>query len=191
MSTAEIKDQQLFIDGQWCPAADQAVYSKTNPYTGAIIGRIAAAKPSDARRAVDAAAAAFPAWSASPPAVRRALFLKAADLLEKSQIDIARITTEETGETFGWGMFNCIFTAGLFREAAAQAYSLVGEVIPSDLPDTLAMATRQPVGVVVGIAPWNAPLILGARALAMPLAYGNTVVFKASEESPATHAAIV
>jgi acyl-CoA reductase-like NAD-dependent aldehyde dehydrogenase len=191
MNKAAIREHLLFIDGQWCPAADRSSYSKTNPYTGEVVARIAAAKSGDARRAVDAAAAAFPVWSATPPAARRALFLKAADLLEKKQAEISLITATETGETFGWGMFNCLFTAGLFREAAAQAYSLVGEVIPSDLPDTLALATRQPVGVVVGIAPWNAPLILGARALAMPIAYGNTVVLKASEESPGTHAALV
>jgi benzaldehyde dehydrogenase (NAD) len=103
---------------------------------------------------------------------------------------IAEITALETGETFGWGVFNCIFAAAILREAAAHAYGLIGEVIPSDLPDTVAMATRQAVGVVVGIAPWNAPTILGIRAVALPIAYGNTVVLKASEESPGTHLAI-
>src|SRR5208282_620435 len=116
-------------------------------------------------------------------AIRRSLLLKAADVLDKHQLEIARTMAEETGGTFGWGMFNCIFTSGMLREAASQAYGLVGEIIPSDLPDTIAMATRQPVGVVVGIAPWNAPMILGVRAIALPLAYGNTVVLKASEES--------
>ena len=64
-------------------------------------------------------------------------------------------------------------------------------MIPSDVPGLLAMGVRQPVGVVVGIAPWNAPVILGTRAVATPLAYGNTVVLKGSEECPRTHAAIV
>ena len=122
MSNPAIRDQHLYINGQWCPAGNQDVYSKYNPYTGKVMARVAAGKKADARRAVDAAAAAFPAWSGTPPAARRALFLKAADLLEKRQADIVRVTSEETGETFGWCMFNCIFTAGLFREAAAQAY---------------------------------------------------------------------
>ncbi|MGC2506509.1 MAG: aldehyde dehydrogenase, partial [Candidatus Acidiferrales bacterium] len=133
---------------------------------------------------------AFPAWSATPPAVRRSLFLKAADVLERRMPEIAKITAEETGQTFGWGMFNCIFAVSILREGAAQAYGLIGQVIPTDLPDTTAMAVRQPVGVVVGIAPWNAPTILGMRAVALPIAYGNTVVLKASEESPGTHLAI-
>ena len=188
--SAALQNHHLFIDGKWQDAVDDRTFEKTNPFTDEIISRFASAGRKDARRAIDAAAAAFPAWSATPPAVRRALFLKAADILDRRQPEIARIMAEEMGGIFGWGMFNCIFTAGLLREAAAQAYGLIGEVIPSDLPDTFAMATRQPVGVVVGIAPWNAPLILGTRSVAMPLAYGNTVVIKASEESPATHLAI-
>jgi benzaldehyde dehydrogenase (NAD) len=75
----------------------------------------------------------------------------------------------------------------MLREAAAMTTQISGEVIPTDKPDNLAMAFRQPVGVVLGIAPWNAPVILGVRSVAMPLAYGNTVVLKASEMSPGVH----
>jgi acyl-CoA reductase-like NAD-dependent aldehyde dehydrogenase len=75
----------------------------------------------------------------------------------------------------------------MLREAAAMTTQIYGEVIPSDVPGSFAMALRQPCGVVLGIAPWNAPVILGTRALAMPLACGNTVVLKASELSPAVH----
>jgi vanillin dehydrogenase len=190
MHVTAVQNHQLFINGEWQDALDNRTFEKTNPFTGEIISRFSSAVRKDAARAIDAAGAAFPAWSATPPGMRRNLFLKAADILERRQTEIARSMAEETGGTFGWGMFNCFFTAGLLREAAAQAYGLIGEIIPSDLPDTMAMAIRQPVGVVAGIAPWNAPLILGMRAVAMPLAYGNTVVFKASEESPATHLAI-
>lgn len=189
-SQQAVRTLQLHINGEWSPAAAEGTYEKSNPYSGKPASTVAAAKREDALRAIEAAAAAFPSWSNTPPAVRRKLLSKAADVLDANQARIARITTEETGETFGWGMFNCIFAAGLLREAAAQAYGLIGEVIPSDLPDTVAMATRQAVGVVVGIAPWNAPMILGMRAVALPIAYGNTVVLKASEESPGTHLAI-
>jgi benzaldehyde dehydrogenase (NAD) len=79
----------------------------------------------------------------------------------------------------------------MLREAAAQAYNLVGEVIPSDVPGKLAMGVRQPAGPVVAIAPWNAPVILSTRSVATPLAYANTVVLKASELCPRTHAAVV
>ena len=150
----------------------------------------AAAGREDAKRAVDAAAAAFPAWSATPPGERRALLNAAADKLMEAAPDVAAIMTEEVGGTFGWGMFNCDLASRMLREAAAQAYSVVGEVIPSDVPGSLAMGVRQPAGVVVGMAPWNAPVILATRAVATPLAYGNTVVLKASEQCPRTHAAV-
>jgi vanillin dehydrogenase len=190
VSANSIRNQQMFIDGALTDALDGGKFEKRNPFTGEVIARVAAAARQDAARAVEAASAAFSAWSATPPGIRRSLFLKAADVMDSRQPEIARLITEETGGTFGWGIFNCILGAGILREAAAQTYGLVGEIIPSDLPDTVAMATRQPVGVVVGIAPWNAPLILGVRAVALPLAYGNTVVLKASEESPGTHLAI-
>ena len=98
---------------------------------------------------------------------------------------------KEMGAASAWCHFNAMLAANMLREAAAQVYSTVGQVIPSDVPGLTAMAVREPVGVVVGIAPWNAPLILGVRAVAMPLAFGNTVVLKASEETPATHSAII
>jgi benzaldehyde dehydrogenase (NAD) len=115
---------------------------------------------------------------------------KAADLLEARAAEIALAVRDETGSTAGWGHFNVHFAASMLREAAAMTTQVGGEVIPSDVPGNLAMAYRQPVGVVVGVAPWNAPIILGVRAIAMPLACGNTVVLKSSEVCPATHALI-
>jgi vanillin dehydrogenase len=88
-------------------------------------------------------------------------------------------------------MFNVQLGAGMLAYYAGQADALTEEEIPSHIPGKRAKAVRQPVGVVVGIAPWNAPVILGVRAVAAPLAYGNTVVLKASEQCPRTHKAIV
>jgi len=90
-----------------------------------------------------------------------------------------------------WAGFNVFLAAGMIREAAALTTQITGEVIPSDVPGSLAMGIRQPAGVVLGIAPWNAPIILGVRAIATPLACGNTVVFKGSENCPRTHHLIV
>jgi acyl-CoA reductase-like NAD-dependent aldehyde dehydrogenase len=190
MQAVLTQGEKFFINGEWVAAADGKIYEKKNPFNGQIASRVPASKREDARRAVEAAAEAFKAWGASAPSMRRNLLLKAAEVLEHRMPDIAKITAAETGQTFGWGMFNCIYTVGILREAAAQAYGLIGEVIPTDLPDTTAMAIRQPVGVIAGIAPWNAPMILGMRAVASPIAYGNTLVLKASEESPATHLSI-
>ncbi|MBV9164838.1 MAG: aldehyde dehydrogenase [Solirubrobacterales bacterium] len=183
--------QQLLIGGEWRDAGSGREYEQHFPYTGEPVGTAAAAGVQDARAAVEAAADAFGGWSRSAPAVRRQILSKAADLLLERQQEIAGIVTEETGGVFGWGMFNVELAAGMLREAAAQAYGLVGEVIPSDVPGKLAMGVRQPAGVVVSIAPWNAPVILATRAVAAPLAYANTVVLKASEVCPRTHAAVV
>jgi benzaldehyde dehydrogenase (NAD) len=183
-------EQDLLIGGQWRPAAAGGTHAKRGSFTGEVVSRVAAGTAVDARAAVDAAAAAFPAWAAMAPGERRKLLLGAADLLDERATEIAATVTAETGATFGWGMFNAGLAASMLREAGAQTYALRGEVIPSDNPNLLAMGVRQPAGVVVGIAPWNAPVILGTRAIAMPLAFGNTVVLRASEHSPRTHGAI-
>jgi acyl-CoA reductase-like NAD-dependent aldehyde dehydrogenase len=113
--------------------------------------------------------------------------LKSAEALLTRQSEFVSAMIAETGATEAWAAFNVFFAASILREAACATTHVSGEVIPSDVPDSLAMAVRQPVGVCAAIAPWNAPVILGARAVAMPLACGNTVVFKASEACPAVH----
>ena len=133
------------------------------------------------------AAGAFPAWSQLPPGVRRTKLMKAADLLETREPDFAALMAEEIGATEEWVRFNLALGAATLREAASLTTQITGTVIPSDKPGMMAMARRCPAGVVLGIAPWNAPVILGVRALAMPLACGNTVVLKASEICPRTH----
>ena len=183
--------QQLLIGGSWVDATSGRTFEQAFPFTGETVGSAAAAGREDARAAADAAWAAFGEWSRSAPAQRREVLGKAADILSSRAEEIAGIVTEETGGVFGWGMFNVQLAAGMLREAAAQAYWLNGEVIPSDVPGKLAMAVRQPAGVVVAIAPWNAPVILATRAVATPIAYGNTVVLKGSEICPRTHAAVV
>jgi benzaldehyde dehydrogenase (NAD) len=108
------------------------------------------------------------------------------------QPEITALVTEETSGTRFWGMFNVKLGAEMLAYYASQTdISAHDEEILSHIPGKRAMAVRQPVGVVVGIVPWNAPVILGVRAVAAPLAYGNTVVLKASEQCPRTHAAIV
>src|SRR3954470_13334753 len=191
MAATDVEQQQLLIAGEWTAASGGRTFERADPFTGEAVTVAAAAGREDAGRACDAAAAAFAEWSSTPPGQRRVLLSKAADLLMERAAEIASIMTEEVGGTFGWGMFNCDLASRMLREAAAQTYSVTGEVIPSDVPGALSMGVRQPAGVVVGMAPWNAPVILSTRAVATPLAYGNTVVLKASERCPRTHAAVV
>jgi acyl-CoA reductase-like NAD-dependent aldehyde dehydrogenase len=178
-----VREHQQFIGGQWTAAADGKTFDDKDPFTGETVAAIPAGGAEDARNAIEAAAAAFPAWMAIPPAARQAIFLKAADILESRQDEVVSMLARETGCTFGFGMFQMHFVPGLFRQAAAAPYQPIGQIIPSDT-GALSMGVRKPVGVVGAIAPWNAALILSARSIAAPLALGNTVVLKPSEWSP-------
>ena len=191
MSTVDLQQQRLLIGGEWREATGAATFERADPYTGETVTLAAAASRADADRAVEAAHAAFREWADTAPGTRRGLLTGAAELLMERAAGIAGTMTEEVGGTFGWGMFNCDLASRMLREAAAQTYAAGGEVIPSDVPGALSFAVRQPAGVVVGMAPWNAPVILSTRAVAAPLAFGNTVVLKGSEHCPRTHAAVV
>lgn len=177
----------LLIGGESLPAADGRFFHRMNPVSGKPATKAAASSLREVDAAVKAAAMAFPAWAATGPGQRRELLLRAADILMAHQGEFILSMISETGSSEGWAGFNVAFGASVLREAASMTTQISGEVIPSDVPDNLAMAIRQPVGVCVGMAPWNAPVILGVRAIAMPLACGNTVVFKASESCPAVH----
>src|SRR6185437_510522 len=166
-------------------------FERINPITGQPASTAIAMTPAQARAAAERAAAAFPAWSGTGPSARRAILGRAADALEARRDAFVKAMMDEIGATAGWAMFNLMLAAGMVREAAALTTRIAGEVIPSDKPGCLAMSIREPVGVVLGIAPWNAPIILGVRAIATPLACGNTVVLKASELCPRTHELIV
>jgi vanillin dehydrogenase len=177
----------FIIDGAAVAATSGATFTRRDPVTGAVATEAAAASEADVAKVVDAAHRAFPAWSETGPGERRALLLKAADLLEAHAADFAKAMTEEIGATGPWGGFNVHFAASLLREAAALTTQITGEIIPADKPGVLSMAVRQPAGVVLGIA----PVILGVRAIAAPLACGNTVILRSSEVCPRTHSLIV
>ncbi|SFR08744.1 aldehyde dehydrogenase [Poseidonocella sedimentorum] len=182
---------KLLIDGEQVASNDGATFSRNNPLTGAVATTAAAATPGDARRAADAAARAFDAWSKTGPGERRALLTAAADKLQEAGGKIAEAMAEEIGATAAWAGFNVKLASDMLREAGSMTTMIKGEIIPSNRPGSMAMAIRQPVGVVLSIAPWNAPVILGIRSIAMPLACGNTVVMKSSEIAPRTHALMI
>ena len=180
-------DIGFLIDGTERPAASGATYERHDPFTGKLATRAAAAGVADANAAVEAAAEAFKTWSKIGPGERRALLMKAADVMASKVGEFTQLMMEETGATAGWAGFNVMLASNMLREAGAMTTQITGEIIPSDKPDTIAMGIRQPAGVCLAIAPWNAPVILGTRAIAMPIACGNSVVLKASENCPGVH----
>jgi len=179
----------LVIGGE--SLAAMSTFDRANPVTGDIATRAAAATVDDAIAAVEAAKAAFPAWSALGPNARRAALMKAADAIDARAGDFVDAMMEEIGATEGWARFNIALSSAMVREAASLTTQIGGEVIPSDKPGCIAMAVREAAGVVLSMAPWNAPIILATRAIAVPLACGNTVVLKASEQCPRTHGLII
>ena len=166
-------------------------FQRINPLTGDVASTAEAMQAGDIPAIAARAAAAFPAWAATGPNARRAVLMKAAAALEARADAFVDAMMGEIGATRGWAMFNLGLAASMVREAAALTTQIAGEVIPSDKPGCLAMALKEPVGVILGIAPWNAPIILGVRAIAVPLACGNSVILKASEICPRTQALII
>ena len=184
-------EQQMLIGGQAVGATGGATFERRNPLDGQVATRAPAATVDDARAAVDAAARAFPAWAAMGPGERRALLMKASQAIEAKGEAFAEAMAAETGSSGIWAGFNVHLAADMFLEAASLTTQLNGQLIPSNVPGSVAMAVRQPAGVVLGIAPWNAPIILAVRAISTALACGNTVVLKGSELCPATHGLII
>ncbi|ACM38245.1 MULTISPECIES: aldehyde dehydrogenase [Rhizobium/Agrobacterium group] len=181
---------QQIIGGKKVGALSGKTFDRIDPFNGEIASRAPASSLDDVKAAVAAAQAAFPAWSRTGPGERRALLLKAADIMASKAADFTALMITETGATGPWAGFNTMLAAGVLREAASMTSQIQGEVIPSDKPGTLSMAVRQAAGVCLGIAPWNAPIILGTRAIAMAIACGNSVILKASEACPGVHVLI-
>ena len=180
------KSPKMYIDGKWVDSSSGKTFEDHNPYTGDVYANVPAGNAGDARSAIDAAKAAFPEWAATPPAAKRQIFLKAADVMESRQDDLVQAMMEEVGGTIGISMFQMGFVPGLFRMAASAAYDVKGEIIPADHANSFFMAMRQPAGVVACFAPFNVPYILGSRSFTLPIAYGNTAVLKPSEDAPLT-----
>jgi acyl-CoA reductase-like NAD-dependent aldehyde dehydrogenase len=181
---------QLTIDNVARPAADGGTFTRRGAVSEAVVTTAAAATVADAVEAAESSARAFADWSRTGPTQRRAVLLKAADILESKLEAFKTAMAQEIGAAEAWSAFNVMGSAALFREAASLATQIQGETIPTDKPGALSMTLRQPVGVILSIVPWNGPVLLAARAIAYPIVCGNTVVFKASENSPRTHALI-
>jgi len=181
---ARIQEHQLYIDGRWAPASDGELFDDFAPYGGEVMARVAAGTRADAARAVDAATRAFPDWAAAPPEAKQEIFLSTAAIVERRREDIRVLLAHETGAGSTFAGFQVAWIVKLLRQAAGWVYLPTGEVIPSDMPGTMHMAIRRPLGVVAGFSPWNGAHLLAWRTIVSPIAFGNTVVLKPSEFAP-------
>ncbi|KAI1297996.1 aldehyde dehydrogenase [Xylaria venustula] len=177
--------QQLFIDGDYVPSSDGTTFPVYNPMTGSKLYDCASATKADYERAIRSASLAFKTWSRMGPSAKRAIFLRAADILEKyMETEAPALMAAEVSGTRHWTKVNSISALGNLRDAASLVSQIKGEILPTDTPGTTVLVERQPLGVVLAISPWNAPASLTVRAIATPLICGNTVLLKPSEFSP-------
>ncbi|MFD0917142.1 aldehyde dehydrogenase family protein [Pseudahrensia aquimaris] len=180
-TAAEIKG--MYIGGHWVPGS--SMFADINPSNGHVWAHVPDGGRQEARAAIDAAQSAFPAWSQMLFQERAAILLKAADIWERRKMDFVTAVVAEGGGWFGKGMFEAGYVPEVFRAAAAMCYNSIGEVLPST-HGKVSMAQRVPMGVISVISPWNMPGILTSRGFAFPLAAGNTIVLKPSEDTPYT-----
>ena len=176
-----------FIENTNVASDSGETFERMNPVTGEVASTAAEGTAADVDHAVQSSAEAFKTWSQMGPNARRKILNACADALDAKTPDFIALGAAETGGAAPWIGFNCMLAANMLREAASLTTQIKGEIIPADKPGTMSMGYRQPVGVLVGMAPWNAPVILAVRSFATAIACGNTVVMKASEKCPALH----
>jgi acyl-CoA reductase-like NAD-dependent aldehyde dehydrogenase len=182
-----IGQELMFIDGQWVGADSGDFLVVENPgKKGTEAGQVPRGGAAEIDRAVTAARKAFPAWRDTPARERGKAMLKIADALEAQVEDFARLYTLETGNAIATqSRGETMLTADMFRYFGGVASEIKGEVVPLG-ENLLSYSRREPLGVVGGIIPWNAPLALGALKITMALVPGNTLVLKPSVEAPLT-----
>ncbi|GAO23882.1 succinate-semialdehyde dehydrogenase protein [Alicycliphilus sp. B1] len=179
-----------FIAGAWTgtPAARLAV---TDPATGAAITDVPDSGAAEARAALDAAHAAFPAWRKVPAKQRAAIIKRWHDLVMAHQDDLGKLISREQGKPLAEGKGEVAYAASYIEWFGEEATRMNGEVIPAPVPGRRMFALREPVGVVAAITPWNFPAAMIARKIAPALAAGCTVVCKPAEDTPLTSLALV
>jgi aldehyde dehydrogenase (NAD+) len=174
----------LFIDGKERAAQGGAVFSVANPATGETLAQAARAQAADVDAAARSAKRAFPTWANLAPGERERVLLRAADLLEAGRERFLDLLIDESGSTITKAGYEVNYAPQMLRAAAGEARRLFGETMPHDRPTRLSFVVREPVGVLAALVPFNAPLALLVKMAAFPLAAGNTLVVKPSEETP-------
>ena len=172
-----------FINGEWTESGAET-FAVLNPLNDSLVADAAAGTAIDAEAAVAAAAAAFPAWANLAPGARQALFLKAADIVDRRTEELVELMAVEGGASRAFSTFQIRLSSAMLRQAAGWGYLPAGDVLRSDIPGRMAMVTRKPLGVVAGFTPWNGAFYLAWRTFLLPMAFGNTTVIKPSELAP-------
>jgi succinate-semialdehyde dehydrogenase / glutarate-semialdehyde dehydrogenase len=187
--TLELKDstllrQQCYVDGEWRNADSGGSNPVTNPATGAVLGTVPNMGAAETRAAIEAAAAAFPAWAARTAKDRATILRRWHDLMLANADDLAKLMTAEQGKPLAEAKGEIVYAASFIEWFAEEAKRVYGDVIPGHQPDKRIFVLRQPVGVVAAITPWNFPSAMITRKAGPALAAGCTFVCKPAMQTP-------
>ena len=182
--TLEFKREAAYVNGQWIAADNGKTLPVTNPATGELIGSVPNCGKDETARAIAAADAAFPAWRAKTAKERAKILHKLADLVEANADALGVLLTVEQGKSLAEARGEVVFSAAYVRWFAEEAQRVYGDVIPSPWPGRRILVTKEPVGVVGAITPWNFPSSMIARKLGPALAAGCTIVIKPALQTP-------
>ena len=181
-----MREYKQFINGSLKTSKSKDVIEVENPFTRKIVATVPNGGAADAKAALEAARAAQPAWEARPAAERAGYLKKMAEGIRKNRIELAKILVEEQAKVHPLAQVEVDFTADYFDYYAGWARIFEGEIIQSDRPNESIFLFRKPIGVVVGICPWNFPFFVMARKVAPALLTGSSIVVKPSSVAPAT-----
>ena len=176
--------QQCYIDGAWVDADDGATVDVTNPATGETIGTVPRLGADETRRAIEAANAAYPAWRAMTAKERAGVLRKWFELMLANQDDLAVLMTAEQGKPMAESRGEIVYAASFLEWFAEEGKRAYGDVIPQTIGDRRIIVTKEPVGVVASITPWNFPSAMITRKVGPALAAGCTIVAKPATATP-------
>jgi aldehyde dehydrogenase (NAD+) len=194
MATATTTAQvcRNFIDGRWVESSSGLTIERRNPADqDEVVAIVPLSTRKEAREAIAAAKAAFPAWRDTPAPVRGKIVARAAAILEARKEEVARVLTREEGKTLKDSLGEVTRSVNILEFTAGEARRMGGETVPSELPRNFAYTFKQPLGVVGAITPWNFPVAIPVWKAGPALVTGNTMVFKPAEVTPLTAAIIV
>lgn len=190
-----LKDASLLrdkcpIDGNWVGADNGASFAVTNPATGEEIGRVPNMGAAEARRAIEAASAAWPAWRAKTAKERSAILRRWFNLIIENTDDLATLMTLENGKPLAEAKGEVVYAANFAEWYAEEAKRVYGETVPQHMQDRRILVQHAPIGVSVAITPWNFPAAMIAREVSPALAAGCPIVVKPAEQTPLTALAL-
>ncbi len=181
-----IPNYNLYVGGKWIRSSRNEAAESRNPATGELFARVQQAGASETELAISAAHGAYKAWAATPVSARESIFFRAADVLAAKTKEIVEVLIQESGSIAGKAGFEVGYCFDLLRTAAAEMRRSPGETMPLTAPGQFGFTVRQPLGVIAGIAPFNAPFLLAMKKVVMALAAGNGFILKPSELTPVT-----